>query len=45
MAAVEAKNSPVHLLIGSDAIDQLRTKLDAMRAETMHESRRTAAPI
>lgn len=32
--AVEAENSPVHLLIGGDALDQLRRKLDEMRAET-----------
>ena len=34
IAAVTADKPPVHLLIGSDAIDQLRSKLDAMRAET-----------
>ena len=34
IAAVEAEKPPVHLLIGSDALDQLRGKLDAMRAET-----------
>ncbi len=32
--AVEAERPPVHLLIGSDALDQLRKKLDEMRAET-----------
>ncbi|MBB3934140.1 oxidoreductase [Aureimonas phyllosphaerae] len=32
--AVEAERPPVHLLIGGDALDQLRQKLDAMRAET-----------
>jgi NAD(P)-dependent dehydrogenase (short-subunit alcohol dehydrogenase family) len=32
--AVEAEKPPVHLLIGSDALDQLRGKLDAMRRET-----------
>ena len=34
IAAVEAEHPPVHFLIGSDALDQLRTKLDGMRAET-----------
>ena len=34
IAAVEAERSPVHLLIGSDALDQLRGKLDEMRRET-----------
>lgn len=34
ITAVESEAPPVHLLIGSDAIDQLRGKLDAMRAET-----------
>ncbi|MCW4113644.1 oxidoreductase [Aurantimonas sp. MSK8Z-1] len=32
--AVEAERPPVHLLIGGDALDQLRAKLDAMRSET-----------
>lgn len=32
--AVEAENSPIHMLIGGDALDQLRTKLDDMRRET-----------
>lgn len=32
--AVEAERPPVHLLIGGDALDQLRTKLADMRAET-----------
>ena len=32
--AVEAEKPPVHFLIGSDALDQLRTKLDAMRLES-----------
>ena len=32
--AVEAEKPPVHLLIGSDALDQLRAKLDEMRHET-----------
>lgn len=32
--AVEAENPPVHMLIGGDALDQLRTKLDDMRRET-----------
>ena len=34
IAAVEADASPVHLLIGGDALDQFRAKLDAMRHET-----------
>jgi len=32
--AVEAESSPVHLLIGGDALDQLRGKLDGLRRET-----------
>jgi NAD(P)-dependent dehydrogenase (short-subunit alcohol dehydrogenase family) len=32
--AVEAEHPPVHLLIGGDALDQLREKLDEIRAET-----------
>jgi len=32
--AVEAEHPPVHLLIGGDALDQLRNKLDEIRAET-----------
>jgi NAD(P)-dependent dehydrogenase (short-subunit alcohol dehydrogenase family) len=32
--AVEAEHPPVHLLIGGDALDQLRKKLDEIRAET-----------
>lgn len=32
--AVEADQSPVHLLIGGDALDQLRIKLEEMRRET-----------
>lgn len=34
IAAVEADQPPVHLLIGGDALDLFRGKLDAMRAET-----------
>jgi NAD(P)-dependent dehydrogenase (short-subunit alcohol dehydrogenase family) len=34
LKAVTADTPPVHLLIGSDALDQLRAKLDAMRSET-----------
>ena len=34
IAAVEAERSPVHLLIGGDALDQVRAKLDDMRRET-----------
>ncbi|WP_158804970.1 oxidoreductase [Acidisoma sp. L85] len=34
IAAIEAEKPPVHLLIGGDALDQLRTKLDEMRRET-----------
>lgn len=34
ITAVEAESPPVHFLIGGDALDQLRGKLDAMRAET-----------
>lgn len=34
ITAVEAEKPPVHLLIGGDALDQLRTKLDEMRRET-----------
>ena len=34
IAAVEAARSPVHLLIGGDALDQLRGRLDAWREET-----------
>jgi NAD(P)-dependent dehydrogenase (short-subunit alcohol dehydrogenase family) len=32
--AVEAEHPPVHLLIGGDALDQLRKKLEDVRAET-----------
>ena len=31
---VEAEKPQVHLLIGGDALDQLRTKLDDKRRET-----------
>jgi NAD(P)-dependent dehydrogenase (short-subunit alcohol dehydrogenase family) len=34
LKAVTAEKPPVHLLIGSDALDQLRAKLEAMRRET-----------
>jgi NAD(P)-dependent dehydrogenase (short-subunit alcohol dehydrogenase family) len=34
ITAVEAEKSPVHLLIGGDALDQFRAKLDEIRAET-----------
>jgi NAD(P)-dependent dehydrogenase (short-subunit alcohol dehydrogenase family) len=34
ISAVETERPPVHLLIGSDALDLLRTKLDEMRRET-----------
>jgi NAD(P)-dependent dehydrogenase (short-subunit alcohol dehydrogenase family) len=34
ITAIEAEQPPVHLLIGSDALDQLRAKLDDMRRET-----------
>ena len=34
IAAVEAEHPPVHLVIGGDALDQLRAKLDDMRRET-----------
>jgi NAD(P)-dependent dehydrogenase (short-subunit alcohol dehydrogenase family) len=34
IAAVEAERPPVHMLIGGDALDQLRGKLEAMRRET-----------
>ncbi|HUN97377.1 MAG TPA: oxidoreductase [Bradyrhizobium sp.] len=34
ITAVEAERPPVHLLIGGDALDQLRGKLDEMRLET-----------
>jgi NAD(P)-dependent dehydrogenase (short-subunit alcohol dehydrogenase family) len=34
IAAVEADKPPVHLLIGGDALDQFRIKLDDMRKET-----------
>ena len=34
IAAVEAERPPVHLLIGGDALDQVRNKLDEMRRET-----------
>jgi len=34
VTAVEAAKPPLHLLIGGDALDQLRAKLDAMRSET-----------
>jgi hypothetical protein len=30
---VEAERPPVHLLIGGDALDQFRAKLDTVRAE------------
>lgn len=33
ISAVEADSPPVHLLLGSDALDQLRAKLDGMRDE------------
>ena len=33
IAALQAEKPPVHLLLGSDALDQLRSKLDAMRLE------------
>jgi NAD(P)-dependent dehydrogenase (short-subunit alcohol dehydrogenase family) len=32
--ALEAEEPPVHLLIGGDALDQLRARLDRMRRET-----------
>jgi NAD(P)-dependent dehydrogenase (short-subunit alcohol dehydrogenase family) len=34
IAAIEAAQPPVHLLIGGDALDQLRAKLDGLRGET-----------
>lgn len=34
IAAVEAQQPPVHLLIGGDALDQLRGRLDGLRGET-----------
>jgi NAD(P)-dependent dehydrogenase (short-subunit alcohol dehydrogenase family) len=34
ITTVEAERPPVHMLIGGDALDQLRGKLDAMRRET-----------
>ena len=34
IAAVEAEHSPVHLVIGGDALDQLRAKLVDLRRET-----------
>lgn len=34
LKAVEAERPPVHLLIGGDALDQLRKKLDDVRNET-----------
>jgi NAD(P)-dependent dehydrogenase (short-subunit alcohol dehydrogenase family) len=34
IAALRADKPPVHLLLGSDALDQLRAKLDALRTET-----------
>ena len=34
IAAIAAEKPPVHLLIGGDALDQLRAKLDGMRQET-----------
>jgi NAD(P)-dependent dehydrogenase (short-subunit alcohol dehydrogenase family) len=34
ITAIEAEAPPVHLLIGGDALDQLRAKLDEIRAET-----------
>ncbi len=34
IAAVEAEKPPVHLLIGGDALDLFRGKLDALRQET-----------
>ena len=34
ITAVAAKEPPVHLMIGGDALDQLRKKLDDMRRET-----------
>jgi NAD(P)-dependent dehydrogenase (short-subunit alcohol dehydrogenase family) len=34
ITAVEAERPPVHLLIGGDALDQLRGKLDEFRRET-----------
>lgn len=34
LKAVEAERPPVHLLIGGDALDQLRKKLDDVRSET-----------
>lgn len=34
ITAIEAEKPPVHLLIGGDALDQLRAKLDDLRRET-----------
>ena len=34
IAALEAERPPVHLLIGGDALDQFRAKLDDLRRET-----------
>ena len=34
IAAVRAERPPVHLLIGGDALDQLRARLEGMRRET-----------
>lgn len=34
IAAIEAEKPPVHLLIGGDALDQVRSKLDDLRRET-----------
>ena len=34
IAAIEAERPPVHLLIGGDALDLFRAKLEAMRQET-----------
>ena len=34
IAAIESERPPVHLLIGGDALDQLRGKLDELRQET-----------
>ncbi|TIT03742.1 oxidoreductase [Mesorhizobium sp.] len=34
ISAVQAERPPVHLLIGGDALDQLRAKLDGLRQET-----------
>ena len=45
IAAVQAERPPVHLLIGGDALDQLRGKLDEMRRETTPGKRSREAPI